>query len=27
MKYAIIIKNTEKPKAETVEIPPEPGLA
>jgi len=26
MKYSIIIKNSEKPKAETVEIPPEPGL-
>jgi len=27
MKYSIIIKNSEKPKAETVEIPPVPGLA
>ena len=27
MKYSIIIKNSEKPKAETIEIPPEPGLA
>jgi hypothetical protein len=27
MKYAIIIKNTEKPKAETIEAPPKPGLA
>ena len=26
-KYAIIIKNNEKPKAETNESPPEPGLA
>jgi hypothetical protein len=26
-KYAIIIKNNEKPKAETNETPPEPGLA
>jgi len=25
-KYAIIIKNNEKPKAETNETPPEPGL-
>ena len=27
MKYSIIIKNSEKPKAETIEIPPEPRLA
>jgi len=27
MKYAIIIKNNEKPKAETIEAPPDPGLA
>jgi hypothetical protein len=27
MKYAIIIKNNEKPKAETIEAPPKPGLA
>ena len=27
MKYDIIIKNNEKPKAETNETPPEPGLA
>jgi len=27
MKYSIIIKNSENPKAETNEMPPDPGLA
>jgi len=26
MMYSIIIKNSEKPKAETIKIPPEPRL-